>query len=380
MKNRGIGCGRIILSAIFMAFSLFVFTGCIANNFTKEEEEAFLKEAEKVAAEQLSEIYSGAEVTKIESRTAVEDDKYALTEFAGGRFVWQNRHYDFVVNTETGEIYTSACFHEIRKRLKEEVFRGLSIDCYESAVVGCYIRYLTSCERVGVQIAFDNVFPAEESADELFRKILENEEEYSFSMTVQYKGEDIPWESMEEIPPFPTLSGVNIYHIAEEHELCAGDYISPNLPRLSSEILERSFRDDTAKYVKNRTLERDGFQIVYNAYKRIREQDEVKEAVIDVEDILFMVAEDYLDLSCTKDNYVMYLSTTDEELAGKYCYAYDSYFDKEKTQRVTWYPYEGDYVYAGVCFGKEETPHKFCNRDPEENTIYSREQTLLAEQ
>ena len=365
--------GRILLSAVFAALCLFVFTGCIPNNFTREEEEAFLKEAERVAEEQLKEVYSGAAVKKIESKTTVEDAGYALTEFAGGQFVWQNKYYDFVVNAETGEVYTSVCLDEIRERLKEEIFRGLSIDCYESAAVDCNILYLKGCEDseiwVDIRNAFINVFPAGEPADGLFRKILENAEEYSFSMTAQYKGEDIPWEIMEESAPYPTLSGIGIYHIAEEHELYAGEYNYLSLRRLSSEILVRSFRNDTAEYVKNRTLERGGFQVVYNAYERIREQDEVKEAVIDVEDILLTVTEEYVSLDCMKENYVMYLSTTDKKLAGKYRYAYDFIFAEEKPERVTWYLYEGEYVYAGVRYG--ETPHEFCNRHPEENTIYT---------
>lgn len=374
VKARGVGWGRVVLSAAVLILSLFVFTGCIPNNYTREEEKAFLKEAKTVALDYLGDAYSGAAVKAIEAETTVGDNGYELTEFASGQFVWQKQQYDFVVNTETGEVYTSVLLSEIKERLLDELMQELGIVSREASMVSYGIHYLRGCEKANVYLSsnlFTNVFPEGESADELFDRILGDEEEYMVSVTLQYKGEDIPREIIEGNAPFPTLSHVRIYRVAEEHGLYEGEYNYGTLPSLSAEVLYRSYADDAAEYTENRVLEREGFLVVYNAYEMKREQDKVETAVIDVEDIILTVTDDYIDLDCTKDHFVMYLFTTDEEMTKKYLYAYYYILHGDELQTVTWYPYEDVYVYAGTIYS--QTPYDFTSRYSEANRIYSQQ-------
>lgn len=356
--------------------SVSAFTGCIPNNFTREEERTFLKEAEKAAEAYLGTAYSGAAIRGIRAETTVDENGYELTDFASGQFVWQKQEYDFVVNAETGVVYTSVRLEEIKEQLKEDLMRELGIAQQEMAVVSCNIHYLKPCRESRMYAEtglrdFDNVFPEGETADELIQKILGDTDEYSFSMGIQYKGEAIPQEIMEEDPPFPTLSYVEIYHVAEEHGLNEGEYDFLILPSLSEEILWRSYSADNAGYTRNEVMERDGFLVVYNAYEKKREKDSVTVEVIDVEDIIFAITEDYISLDCSKENFIMYLSSTDKETAERYRYAFDRLNSSEKPQAGTWYPYEDRYVYAGGRF--TEVPHEFNSRHRKTNIIYTRQ-------
>ncbi|MDE7223753.1 MAG: hypothetical protein K2O34_08255 [Acetatifactor sp.] len=241
---------------------LCTLTGCIPNNYTKEEKRAFLQEAREVASDYLSDRYGRAKIRELEPQTILGDDGYELTEFAKGQFVWQKQTYDFVVNTETGEVYTSVFLQELEEQLEEKILQELGIISEEMAVEYCVISYLKDAEKLD-GYSFKNVFPEEESAEKLLEKVLQDTENYRFTMMLRYKGEDLAAELMEREAPFPTLSSVVIYHIAEEHALHEGNYSA--LPILSKEILELRFSKDTASYTRYQTLEQDGLRVIYNA-------------------------------------------------------------------------------------------------------------------
>lgn len=358
------------MSAAILLLILCTLTGCIPNNFTAKEKKAFLKKAREAASDYLSDRYDGAVIQKIQHETTVMDGGYELTEFASGQFVWQEQTYNFVVNAETGEVYTSVYFDGIEERLKEMLLREFGIAAEETAVEGCAVYYLKGDRKVDGN-CFRNVFPEEESVEELFDKILRDNETYQFSMRLQYKGEDLSLEMMEQESPFPTLSGVGIYHVTEEHALCEGEFSSLILPSISKEILTVNFLQDTASYTKYQELEQDGLEVIYNAYERTREQNTVTESVITEEDITLTVTDEFLRLDCTKDNYSMYLSTGDKEIAKKYLYVFlDSpVIKEEKTQKGRWYSFEDRYIYADneyIAVPYEIQPYYY-----EGNVIYS---------
>lgn len=332
-----------------------------------------MQEAKEVALSYLSDRYKGVKIQEIQPETILIDDGGELTEFASGQFVWKWKTYNFVVNTETGEIYTSVYLDEIEERLKEALFQGLDITGEETAVEACVISYLKFTEMTN-RNSFQNVFPEEESVEKLLEKILQDTESYRFAMGLQYKGEDLSLELMEQEAPFPTLSNVIIYHIAEEHALHEGKYSYFILPSLSREIMELGFSMDTASYTRYQTLERDDLRVTYNAYERSREQDTVTESVIAEEDITLTVTDEFIRLDCTKDNYSMYLSTKDKAITRKYRYVFlsNSVVTEEKTQRGMWYFFEDGYVYADSVY--IAVPYEIKKRNYEGNVIYSRPQ------
>lgn len=361
---------KIFFITVILSLILCTLAGCIPDNYTAEEEKAFLQKAGKVASSYLSDRYSGAVIREIQPETTVENHGYVLTEFASGKFVWQKHTYNFVVNAETGEVYTSVYLDEIEERLKEAIFRELGITAEETAVEWCDIYYLKSGKNFYLS-SFTNIFPEEESVEKLFEKILQDKETYSFSMSLQYKGEDLSPELMERESPFSTLSGVRIYHVAEEHALYEGEYGYSALPILSKEILELNFYEDTAGYTGYQTLEQDGIRVIYNAYERRREQNEVTESVINEEDIVLTMTDEFIRLDCTKDNYSMYLSTKDKNIAKKYLHIFLSIpgNTEKETEKGMWYSFEDGYVYADNIY--IAVPYEISQYYYEGNVIYS---------
>ena len=362
---------KICLAAVIMISVLLLLTGCIPNNYTAEEEAAFLKEAGAVISDYLEVCYEGAEVTEIQPKTSVDEGGYILTSFADGQFVWQNQAYDFLVDVETGEIFTSIYLDEIVKRLHEEILQGFGIEVQEDIVWDYSIRYLQGSKLISDSTSYYNVFPEGETADELIQKVLQNPEEYRFSMRIQYKGQELPQEIMDQESPIPTLSNVTFYHVAEEYSLYEGKYEFSVLPSLSEEILE--FSQDASTYIRNQVLERDGLLLVYNAYERTRKDGVITERVITEEDISLTVTEESIALECDKDNYSMYLFAADKKTAEKYLYTLDHWIRKSgefENGKGMWYAFEDRYVFSDSIY--VETPHKFNKIYFEQNTIYTK--------
>lgn len=359
------------LLAVIMSLVLLL-TGCMIQGYTDEEEATFLAEAKKVVSDYLAKNYSGAEVTNIQPETTVTDDNsmYVLTSFARGSFSWQGETYSFVVSTRTGEVFTSILQDEIVKRLQDDLLQAFHIDAQETQVHRCSIYLRGSNLEEG--IALQNVFPDGETADEVYEKIINDTGEYPFSsMTLLYKGEDLPPTISKEDCPFPTLSSVDIYHIADEYGFVKyNNYYLYELPCFSSEILRLDFSAGTSKYTRNQVWERDGFQIIYNAYERTEKQGTVTESVITEDDISLTVTEGYIALDCTKKNFAMYLSAADEEMVKEYLYHYNRTI-RDKIDHGVWYAYEGRYFFDGDDIGNIRTPYRYTNSDPETNVIYT---------
>lgn len=367
-KPRKISAG---LLAVIMSLVLLL-TGCIPENYTSAEEAAFLAEAEEVVSDYLADNYKGAVVTQITAQTTVSDDPYglSLTSFASGTFSWQDETYSFAVSTRTGEVFTSVLKDEIVGRLLDDLLQAFHIDAQETQVHRCSIYLRASNLEEG--IALQNVFPDGETADEVYEKIINNTGEYSFSyITLLYKGEDLPPIILKEDSPFPTLSSVNIYHIADEYGFVKYNtsFLS-ELPCFSAEILQLDFSADTSEYTRNQVWERDGFQIIYNAYEKTEKQGTVTESVITDEDISLTVTEGYIALDCTKKNVAMYLSAADEEMVKEYLYYYPYPASNEISEGV-WYAYEGRYFFDGDDLGNIRTPNRFTGSYPVNNIIYT---------
>ncbi|MCM1253891.1 MAG: hypothetical protein NC321_13805, partial [Clostridium sp.] len=142
---------RVIIAAATVIASLCIFTGCIPNDYTKEEEKALVKKAEKIAADYLESAYDGAVIKEINAETCAKDMVNVLTEFARGWFSWQEQTYAFVVSVETGEVYTSVCLNEIQKGLKEALIQELGIDSREVEVINYEIYYRKGLKEKNVE-------------------------------------------------------------------------------------------------------------------------------------------------------------------------------------------------------------------------------------
>lgn len=369
------------LSAVILSLVLLL-TGCLPDNFTPEERRVFLKTAREVVSDFLEKQYRGAKIDNIQPEKDVSTDSYGyeLTEFASGQFSWKGRTYNFLVNTETEQVYTSVYLEEAAEGLKDALLQNLCIDASEADVDDITITYLPVkgyTRGSYVESVFENVVPRKDSAEELLQEILQDTEEYVVSMSIQYKGEGLPPEIMEQNALFPALSFVRFYHIAEEHELCqAGEeeFRFSIIPSLSEEILWVRYQQGSPSrysYTRNEVMEQDGFYVVYNAYEKTMEKDMISESVITEEDIAFTVTEEYIALDCTRDYYIMYLSAADKKKAKKYCYSFDQGGGpKAEITKGMWYAYEDRYVYSDNIYVK--TPHRFCDDFSVENIIYTK--------
>ena len=383
MQNTTSKSNRIRISVCFSAVVLslaLLLGGCLPDNFTAEEKRAFLEAASDVVSSFLAKQYGSAKITHIQPETDVAADGsgYELTEFASGRFSWRRQTYDFLVNTETEQIYTSVYLTEIEEELKEVLLQGYDIDASEAAIDDFTIIYLPIKGSEGyIDTAFRNVLPFKDSAEELLQEILQDTEEYHVSIDIQYKGEELPLGIIDQDAPFPALSFVRFYHIDDEHGLCGEGregYSYSIIPSLSEEILWLKYQQgspDNYSYTRNQVMEQDGFYVVYNAYERTMEENVVTESVIRPEDITFTVTEEYIALDCAKDNYVMYLSAADKKKAKKYCYAFDQGATRKmEIEKGMWYAYEGRYVYSDNIYLK--VPHEFCDYYSVGNIIYTK--------
>lgn len=364
----------IIFSAVILSLTLLL-TGCIPDNFTSEEKLAFLEIASDIVSDYLEKQYSGAKIDNIQPETDVAFDGsgYELTEFASGQFSWQGQTYNFLVNTESSQVYTSVYLKEIVEELKEVLLQDLCIDASETAIVDASIIYLPIKGDGGyIDSAFQNVFPHKDSAEELLQEILQDTEEYDVTMYIQYKGEELPQEITELNSPFSALSFAILYRVAEENELCRQMYSILYLPSLSEEILQINYSQGAPEdysYTRNQVMEQDGFCVVYNTCERTREEGIVTESTIMEEDITLIVTEDYIALDCTKDNYVMYLFTNEKENAEKYLHTFDQGVNYQaEMKECIWDIYEDRYFYSGTW----GVPYEFCAYYSVENIIYTK--------
>ena len=363
------------LSALVLSLVLLL-TGCLPNNFTREEKAAFLKTAREVVSDFLKEQYRGAKIKNIQPETDVAADGsgYELTEFASGQFSMKGQTYDFLVNTESGQVYTSVYLEEITETLKETLLQDLGIDASEAAIVSYDFIYLPIKEISGyIDMTFRNVFPQKDSAEELLQEILQDTGEYRVAISIQYKGEELPREITEKDSPFPALTLAKFYRVAKEYELYRQQYSTLYLPNISGEILQIYYsqgRPEDYSYVKNQVMEQGEFHVVYNTYERTREEGIVTESTITEEDITLTVTEEYISLDCKKDNYAMYLFTTDKNNAKKYLYTFDQDANYRAVMKeCRWYAYGDKYFYAGTF---TNTPYEFNARYPEESIIYTK--------
>lgn len=383
-KSRKLNRIKRTVSISAMVLSLILLLGgCKANNFTRAEKRDFLKAARGVASDLLKKQYSGAKIDDIQPETdiAFDGSGFVLTEFASGHFSWQGQTYSFLVNTKTEQVYTSVYLAEIKEGLKDAVLHGLDIDASEAVVDGIRINYLPikdGVEDEGIYVDSANVLPWRESAEELIREILRGTEEYTVSIDIQYKGEDLPSGITKQDAPFPALTSVKFYHIREEHGLCrrgSEGFSYAMIPCLSNEILELNYRQSSPgnySYTRNRVMEQYGLYVVYNAYEKTMVDGVITRSVINEKDITFTVTEEYIALDCAKDNYVMYLFAADQEKAEKYCYFfYPCGGKKLEIRQGMWYDYEDRYVYSDSTYLK--APHKFFDYLSMENIIYTKE-------
>lgn len=364
---------KVIVIAVVSILSLFLFTGCIPKGYTREEEKEFLREAKKAAEAYLESAYSGAVIEEIGAETTVENSEYVLTEFARGVFHWQEQPYIFVVNAKTGEVYTSVCLDEIKEGIKETLIQDLEIDAYEVDAVYYEIYYRGWRDNNAETGTFFCVFPEGETAKNLLQKVLTDTEEYVFSMEIQYKGGDIPQKIMEGEAPFPTLEKMTLYHVAQEHELYEERWNSRgNLQALSREILQCNYGEDSVEYTRKQAVECDGLQVVYDAYEWKREQERVTEETTDEEDISVAISEEKIVLDCTKEQFCLYLLTTDRKIAEEYLYVFhDHVFNKETLEKGIWYPYGNIYIYSDIYSDNIRlNAHKFSHYYKTGNVIY----------
>ena len=361
-------CVRFGRCAVILLLTLFSLAGCIPNGYTETERSLFLKQARAVLEDYLKENCIGAKITQIEPETEIKNDERQLTEFASGQFVWKDQSYDFLVNTKTGDVYTSVYLESLEEKLLEKILQEYGLTASEAMVAACGFT-CTQKNEIAVTGIFENVFPVSETEEEVYRKILQDPDEYHFRIWIQYKGEDIPWEITEREASLPTLSNVTFYHIGDEHSLYQERYPFLVLPSLSEEYLQLSYSQSTPdyRYVRYDELEQDGFYVTYNACEKKREQGVVTETEIGEQDILLTVTEESVSLDCAKEGYAMYLSAEKKEPAQKYCYAF--HWISGGMKKGMWYAYEGRYVYADQEY--TETPHEFTKSHEKENVIYT---------
>lgn len=289
----------------------FCLTGCIPNEYTKEEAEEQEKAAVEIFGEYLAEELGDGEIetVSVHAETSPHTVGYCLTDFADGKFTYRGQTYSFVVNTRTEEIYTSMEVEETKEKGLEYLLDSLDISCDEivesSFSIKLYVPAMgedTENLYEGAKTSLSGVLPAAYKTSEQDIEKLFGDENYELRLYIIYKGKEELNQEGYGIREFPGLKSLELKHMkdkAESSEELGGIY-----DYMMSEILKETTQSEsrTVRYARWNHLEQDGFHIFFEGYCREETDGKVKEMVLETdEDIYLIVEEERIGIFCAEE-------------------------------------------------------------------------------
>lgn len=298
-----------LLCPVLLCFCL---TGCIPNEYTKEEAEEQEKAAVEIFGEYLDEELGSGEIEAVSVHTETLSHKgvgYYLTDFVDGKFTYRGQTYSFVVNTRTEEIYTSLEVEETKKKGLEYVLDSLDISCEEIVESSFFIELHvpaigedTENLYEGAKTSLSGVLPAAYETSEQDIEKLFGDENYEIKLYITYKGKKGLNQEGYGIGELPGLKSLELKHMkgkAESSEELGGIY-----DYMMSETLKETVQDEsgTVRYARWDHLEQDGFHIFFEGYCREDADGEVRETALEAdEDIRLIVEEEQIEVFCAEE-------------------------------------------------------------------------------
>lgn len=196
-----------------LALICLCLTGCIPDEFEKEDAKEQEKEAVEIFNRYLDEELGGGEIESVSvHRETAGGPAYHMTDFVDGEFIYGEKTYSFVVNTRTEEIYTSLKMDELKEKGTEYVLDSLDISCDKIVEKRFYIElYVPALEDdteniyEGKDIGLRNVLPAAFEVREQDLEALFNDENCDIKIYITYEGERWDGNGANELPALKVL-------------------------------------------------------------------------------------------------------------------------------------------------------------------------------
>lgn len=307
---------RLNLSAPLLTAGLLVLlslclTGCIPNEYTKEEARDQEKAAMEIFARYLEgEPGEGKIVTaSVHAAVPPKANGYYLTDFVDGSFTYEGESYKFVVNTRTEEIFTSLRLQELKEMGTDYVQDYFQISCDEIIEshmdVELRVPALSQDKEnryEGMSISLASVVPVSLDVSEDSVIAILEDETYTVNMDIIYKGKEGPEPEGYGIEALPGLRSLKIKHMKSKAE--ASDELGGIYDYMMSDILEESVRKDshTVRYTRWDHLEEGNFHLFFETYCReITDGDVVETEVEKGRDIELLVEDERVEVDCYKD-------------------------------------------------------------------------------
>lgn len=338
----------LLLIAGLLVLICVCLTGCIPDEFTKEEARAQEKTAMDIFAQYLEGELGGGEIEEVSVHKVVlpKDYEYGLTDFVDGRFIYKGESYAFVVNTRTEEIFTSLRVEELKEMGINYVLDYFQISCEE--IIESHINVNLMIPAVGedkekkfdgMETLLTDVVPVSlDVSKDSIRTVLEDEA-YTVSMEIIYKGKDGPEPDGYGIEALPGLKFLNIKHMKSKAE--ASDELLGIYDYMMSEILKESNRNDshTTRYARWDHLEKEGFHLFFETYCRECIYGDVVETELEKgRDIKLLVENEWVEVDCHSDIYYFLFAKdlSDKEFKGPVAREYISGSGNRRFDKLKW--------------------------------------------
>lgn len=320
---------RLLLYLILLCFFL---TGCVPDEFTKEEAVEQERKAMEIFTRYLDDELEGGEIENVSvcKETPPHTMGYYLTDFVDGTFTYGGKSYSFVVNTRTEEIYTSLEVKELEEKGMKYVLDSFDIACDEIVesrfMAGLNVPALREDKEnlfEGRLITLDGVLPVDFEASKEEIEALFEDESCEIKLYITYKGSAGLNQEGYGIEKLPGLKLLELKHMKSKAE--ASEELGGIYDYMMSETLEETVQNESrsVRYARWKHLEHDGFHMFFENYCREDLDGEVKETALEAdEDIYFLVEGERIEIFCTGETNFFFFA--------------ENFSEKESEMPVVW--------------------------------------------
>lgn len=312
------------MGLLYLIFLCFCLTGCIPDEFTKEEAGEQEKEAVRIFSRYLDEELGDGEIetVSVHKGTPPRTNGYYLTDFVDGTFTYREKSYSFVVNTRTEEIYTSLEVKELEEKGMEYVLDSFDISCDEIVesrlMAGLNVPALGEDKEnlyEGRAITLDSVLPVDFEASKEGIEALFEDESYEIKLYITYKGSAGPNQEGYGIEKLPGLKLLELKHMKSKAE--ASEELGGIYDYMMSETLKETVQNESraVRYARWKHLEKDGFHMFFESYCREDLDGDIEETTLEADkDIYFLVEGEQIKIFCTgKTNFFFFAENLSEK-------------------------------------------------------------------
>lgn len=305
---------QLIVQYVLAIMCLSFLTGCSSYDFNEDERTEQIEQAEELMEDYLSRNYPGGMLEDVSLHVEVVEGNYCQTDFVDGGFIYEGEEYRFVVNTETGEIYTSCLLEEAGRAGIEYVLETLEISSQEILDWNFYIKYPVSSKGELSETAYEgdtyleNVLMDSFQDPEDIIEFLKNEE-CNIMIQIVYAGENSLKPEGYDLTDLPGVSSLTLWHAWDKEELpweisfaeksWDGRYDYDYRYMVSEYIAVVTKMYDGGSgiyYSKWDYCEGEDFLLTYECYHRIENSQGVQEQQTGSADILLREEQDFVEV------------------------------------------------------------------------------------